>query len=350
MNWVKVGVLGLAAVVLQGQQPETASDLNQRGLAAEAHGKHADAEKFYREAVGMWRDLGPEFEAHLATTNLNLAQSLCSQGKRREGAKVFEEALTLLRKSVGLEHYNTLTALNLLGGTYLMLGDVPSAMALFEEALPVLRESYPDDVQLSRTLGGLAAVRLHEDKPDEALPLAEEALRLALKSAGENSIDAALAYGNIAEIHRNARRPERALPLYRKARSIYERQVGPSHIRVASLLGQEGIILLGEGKLTLAEQNLERSLDMVRTRCPECVLERFVAETNLAILRFRQGKYEDADRLLSSVLALQEQYWAEPGPDLAATLKFLAIVREKEKMYKDAERLNQRASMILGFR
>ena len=49
-------------------------------------------------------------------------------------------------------------------------------------------------------------------------------------------------------------RPDRALPLYRKARFIYEQGLGPSDPRVSAILSQEGLILMAEGKLALAEQ------------------------------------------------------------------------------------------------
>ena len=82
-------------------------------------------------------------------------------------------------------------------------------------------------------------------------------MTIALKADGDNGLDAALAYSNVAEAHRMAGRPERALPLYKKARAIYERVLGPDHPRVASVLSQEGLILMEDGKLSLAEKGQE---------------------------------------------------------------------------------------------
>ena len=131
---------------------------------------------------------------------------------------------------------------------------------LFLEALPIERELYPNDTQLARTLGGLASLAMREGQAEKAIPLAEEALAITVQSEGENSLDAALAYANIAEAHRVLGRNDRALPLFRKSRATYERILGTDHPRVSSVLTQEGLLLLQEGKLGMAEEALDRSL------------------------------------------------------------------------------------------
>jgi tetratricopeptide (TPR) repeat protein len=84
--------------------------------------------------------------------------------------------------------------------------------------------------------------------------------------------------------------------------------------------------------------------------CPECVLERIVAQTNLAVLRLRQKKYAEADSLFSEALAMEEKYYSRPGPDMAATMRALAVVKERQRRFEDAERLQRRANMITGYR
>jgi tetratricopeptide (TPR) repeat protein len=243
-----------------------------------------------------------------------------------------------------------MTNVNRMASHYLTLGDVDRAERLYAEALPIAREWYPDDVQLAHSLGGLASAHLRKGQTADVLPLAEEALEVARKTAGENSLDAAQMYANVAEIHRTLGRPERALPLYRKARFICEKAVGPADPRALTILSQEGLILMGEGKLTLAEQALNRSLDGLGKSCPWCVHEVSVAENNLGLLRLKQKRYADADQLLSHVLSLQEKYLTQPAREMADTLNNLAVVREKEQLHADAVRLHNRAAMILGLR
>jgi uncharacterized protein HemY len=119
---------------------------------------------------------------------------------------------------------------------------------------------------------------------------------------------------------------------------------------VASVLSQEGLIYMEDGKYSLAEKDMVQSLDYLAKSCPACTFEQLVGENNLGLLRLRQGKYAEADRLLTHVVSLEERYMTRPGSDMATALLALAQVREKERRYEDAARLHRRADMIMEFR
>jgi tetratricopeptide (TPR) repeat protein len=196
MNRVSLGMLLVAASAMAAQ--DVAFDWNIRGLEASDLHNYVEAEGLFEKASQRWMALGAGFEAHLATTRLNQAQAVCSQGRRVDCARLFEESVALFRRSRGVRDERTLTAMNLLGGIYSMLGQYDRAEPLFQEALDTERQFMPNDLQIARSLGGLAAMRTHEGKLDEALPLAEEALAVVLRTEGDNSLDAALAYANVA--------------------------------------------------------------------------------------------------------------------------------------------------------
>lgn len=343
-----ITLLLVSISALAGQSP--ASEMNDRALAAADKEDFETAKKLYAEAIGLWEQKGPDYLAHISIVKTNLAQVLCAEGRRVECAAMLREAVAGLRKTVGVKDLQTLSAMNLLGGIDMMLGNTAEAEVLFTEALPIEKQFYPGDVQLARTLGGLASLHMRAGRPEQALPLAEQALAILIKAEGENSLDTALAYANIAEGHRVLGRPERALPLFRKSRAIYERLLGPEHPRVSSVLTQEGLMLMADGKLAMAEEVLQRSLAAVEKSCPKCAFERVAAQNNLALLRIRQGKFDEADRLLTEVLALQEKAEQMPKAEIAVTLQSLAVVRKRERRYEDAERLNRRAALLLSYR
>lgn len=349
MKWVSFG-LAICMAAAAGAQEQAAFDLNDRGMEAMAKGDYDVAVHDFEQAIALWRSMGPQYVAHLATTQTNLGQTLSVEGKRREAARLFETALANFRRSLGPEHLRTLTTENLLGSTLLMLGDDAHAAELFDAAVPIERRLYPGDVQLARSLAGESLLFLRAEKAVQALPLAEEALTLAIKADGGVGLDTALAYSDVAEVHRVAGRPDRALPLYRKSRAIYERLLGPGHPRVASILSQEGLILMNQGKLSLAEKAMKQSLEILSKACSLCIFEQSVSETNLAMLRIRQAKLEEADRLLTHAIELREKYEPKPSVMMAATLQTLAQVREKERRHDDATRLQKRADTILSFR
>ena len=331
-----------------GQNNE-AFDLNERGLQAASHGDPAAAERLYRQSMEAWRKMGPDYRAHLAITEYNLGQSLCAQGRREDALPVVEDALESLRATLGVRHINTISAMNFLAGLELMRGDTTHAEALFREALPVERALYPKDVQLALTLGGLSSVLVRQRKTDEALPQAEEGLTISLAAEGEMSPHTAMAYANVAMVHKWAGRNDRALPLDRKALSIYQHLLGPEHPRIASLLTEIGLLEMEDGKYTLAEHDMLHALEIAE-RSPGWAFEEWVGESNLGILRFHQGKYDEAARWLSNSVALQEQAGIHEGSDLALTLEELAKVRQKQHRFEDARQLHNRAVLVSTYR
>lgn len=339
-------LFGVAVAMGQGRE---AFDLNDRGLLAASQGDEAAAEHLYRQSMDIWRKMGPAYEGHLGTTEFNLAQALCAQGRRDEALPVLEESVKLLRGTPGVRHINTLMAINYLGGLQLLQGQSDPAEALFREVLPIERELYPKDAQLALTLGGLSSVLVRQNKTAEALPLAEEALTIALAATGEQSLNAALAYANVATVHKWAGRYDRALPLYRKSLSIYEHLVGPDHPRTAGILMEIGLLEMEDGNYTLAERDMLHALDIV-DRSPGWAFEQWIGESNLGMLRFKQGKLAEAARRLTLSVTMQEQAGIHTGRDLAITLEELAKVREKQRRFDDARQLRTQALAISGFR
>jgi tetratricopeptide (TPR) repeat protein len=349
MNWVLIALL--TALTAAAQTPvETAQSLNTQGNRVAESGNYPEAQRLYQESIRIWRSLGPAYEAHTASTLLNLAVAMIDDGQRAAASKVIEEALALHRRSLGARHLRTVTNMNLLANNHLMLGDPDRAEAIFQEILPVARELYPGDIQTARTLEGLVYGLVRRHRAADALPLAEEALRIAIQNAGEDSMEAALAYSSVAEVHRSMGSGARALPLYRQARALYQKVVGPDHPRVATILSQEGLVLMQDGKLALAEQSMTQAVKSLKQACPGCLAELAIAESNLGLLRLRQKRYREADEEYSAAIELREKFAVRPGPELADALQSLAAVREKEHLFDDAARLNTRAQMVRGYR
>jgi len=351
MRITSIGVLfTLLAASAAHAQLAQAFDYNDRGNRALESGKAEEAAGLYREALVIWRASGPEYDAHRAGTLFNLGIAVSSSGNRVEAVKIFEQALEIHRRTLGLQQIRTLSNMNLLAANYVMLGRDSEAEQLFLESLPLVRQHFPGNVQEARALEGLSAVYLRQDKVEEARVLGEEALKVAIAAQGDESLDAALAYANMGEVHRAAGHNERALPIIRRSRSIYSSHLGPSHPRVAALLSEEGMILMEDGKLAMADQVMSDALNALEERCPNCTFEIAMAENNLATLRIKQKRYGEADKLLTRVIARRERFTTAPGRELAETLRLLAAVRKLEKRNEDVEALTRRADTIMGLR
>ena len=349
INWIAIALITAVTAAAQNTA-EHANQLNNQGNRLAEAGESAASQKFYQEAISIWRSLGPEFEPHLAGSLLNLGVAFSGTGNRTAAAKLYEEALAIHRRTLGDKHHRTVSNMNLLASIYLMLGESSRADALLEEALMAERELYPGDIQLARTLEGISNSLVRAGRYREALPPAEEALTIAIHAAGEESLDTALAYSSVGEAHRSLHNTARALPLFRKSRALYEKFLGPEHPRVACLFSQEGLILLEDGKLKLAEQAMVKAVTLLTRSCPECIVELAVVQNNLGVLRLQQKRYHEADEALTSALTLREKFETRPGSQIAEILRLLAAAREKLSLHEDAVRLTNRANSILSYR
>jgi tetratricopeptide (TPR) repeat protein len=322
--------------------------LNDEGNTLSDGGDYTTAAARYRQAIDIWRTLGPDYRAHLAGSLMNLGTVLCGEGKRTEGAANFVEALALHRLMLGPTHKRTLMNMTLLASDYLMIGELQKAEAVLDEALPLARANFGNDIQLARCLEIQSGVLNRHGKIAESIGPAEEALRLAVQIAGENSLETALAYASAAEALRSASHPERALPLYRKAHALYEKFLGPEHPRVASLWSQEGLIEMEEGKLSTAEQSMLKAIAILKKSCPNCAVEMAVAQNNLGVLRLRQKRYREADDSFSQAIATREKLSQNGSRELAESIENLAYARKMQHRQDDATRLSKRAAGMLS--
>jgi len=338
--WLAVAFSGATLAA----QADLASNLNDQGLAAAGRADYARAERLYGESLQKWRELGSAYDAHTAATLVNLGQMLCNEGKWAQGVDALEEALALHRRSLGSKHARTVYNLSQLGHAYVLSGDRDRAEAALAEALAAERELYPGDDLSGHTLLGMSLLRRLQGKLEEALVFGEEGLNAALKAGGEIGVGAAMAYENVAALHRLAGRPERALPLFRKARFIYRQTVGPSSPIFVSLLSQEGLALLDDGQLTLAEQDMTQAVNALAKMGPACEYRLAAAESNLALLRLRQRKFAEAERLLTHALSLEERLPSRPVSDMAATLGVLAQVQKAQHRDAESAQLSSRAA------
>ncbi len=325
------------------------NDLNDRGTEALARGDFSEAERLLDQALQFWRPLGSNYDAHAATALYNKAEAQCGLRKWREAAANLEEAVPLMRRSLGPRHWRTVHCRNALANVYQMLGERDKSEALYKETLAVERELDPNDAETARTLAGLAMLYTRAGKLDEALPLAEEALRIGLRAHGEKDPETAMLYSTVAQIHTLAGRTERALPLIRKARAIYEAAPGVASWQIGLILSQEGLALPYDGKRALAEKDFQEALRRL-SECAPCGLELAIAESQFALLRLQQHKFSEADALLAKAISIEEGISERPLPEMATTLEILSKLRVQEKRFDDAEQLHARAQTILAYR
>jgi tetratricopeptide (TPR) repeat protein len=346
LTFVLLGMCAAAA-----DQQREALKWNEHGVQASAAGNFTEAEHDFQIALGMWKALGSQYEAHAAITLYNLGQAYVGQGRWRDSAPALEESLRLGSHSLGLPDERTLAALNSLGRVYMVTGEFGRSAEVLLEALSIERRKAPGGTEVAQTLGNLACLRLREGKLEEAQALSDEALEIAIRATGEDAAETATMYAIAASVRQRAGQPERALPLFSKAHAMYDRTIAPQDLRYSSLLTSEALALIDDGKFYAAEGELRRAMDLLAGCAPRCGLGLAVAENNFGLLRMTQKRYSEADQYFRSALAREEQYSAGPGGDLLRTLTLLAELRHRQHRYEEAAALKERiATMQSSFR
>ena len=155
-----------------------------------------------------------------------------------------------------------------------------------------------------------------------------------------------MAYENVATLHLRAGQPERALPLFRKAHLLYEKTLGPASPALASLLSQEGLALLNDGKVTLAANRNDTGRRHPASNGSGRRIPARDRGNNLALLRLRQHNLTEGERLLIHALSIEDRHPAQPAYDLIATIGVLAELRKAQRRDADAAQLMARLVVI----
>jgi CHAT domain-containing protein/Tfp pilus assembly protein PilF len=164
-----------------------------------------------------------------------------------------------------------------------------------------------------------------EGKFREAIPLAEQALRLREKALGLAHPDVAECLVNLADLYRKQDAYGRAEPLYVRALEIREKALGLRHLDVATTLASLALLYNAQGAYGKSEPLLVRALDirekLLGPEHPE------VAESlsNLANLYSAQAAYAKAESLFVRALEIREKALGPTHRDVAASLNELGI-------------------------
>jgi len=156
-----------------GSKDEQAMATRMRGLVAEQRKDYAEAERLYQDVLAFSRDLGRDVYVKIVLSNLG---DLAHERQDYDAAEqYYHEALALARKSD--DKGGQAICSNNLGELALDREQWAEARQWLERALPLAREVKRVDL-IAEAQCRLARVWEAEGRPDLALPLAQEALKI----------------------------------------------------------------------------------------------------------------------------------------------------------------------------
>lgn len=173
----------------------------------------------------------------------------------------------------------------------------------------------------------------------EALPLAEEALRLAEQRSGPQHPDVASRLNDLAILYRAMGRYAEAEPLYRRALEIRERALGPADTATAFSLNDLALFLREQGRYTEAEPLHLRAVRILERLLGPDHPHVAIVQENLASLYLEQGRYAEAEPLYMRSIEIIRRSLGEEDPHVATALNNLATLDEARGRYAEAEAL-----------
>jgi TPR repeat protein len=157
---------------------------------------------------------------------------------------------------------------------------------------------YADSVKTKwDTLDQEFKVLFQQRKFEQALVVAQKAIKLAEKNGGLNNPEVAISLGHLATTYSLQRESTKAEPLFRRSLEIYEKSLGLNHPTVAGALGNLALCYKAQGKYIKAESAYKKSLKILEKlsisgqELPDIEAQTMV---NLAFLYRAMGREKEA--------------------------------------------------------
>jgi tetratricopeptide (TPR) repeat protein len=245
------------------------------------------------------------------------------------------------------------------------------------------------DVDNWKQLDEQVKTLLKQKHADQAIPLAHQALELAIKNHGADHADVAVSEERLADVYRvldqdkeaqqhylraleirklapaNDRHAAEAIgsidnklglvyvrqgeygaaePLFQQAQTIYGKLFGDDFVTVAIVKGNLADLYVQQGKLEQAQTYYVETISLFEKSLGPEHQGLNHPLSGLGMLYFKQGRYAEAAPLLKRALAVQEKKFGPSDPVLVPDLEHLAQLYRKTGQNTEALVLEQRAA------
>jgi tetratricopeptide (TPR) repeat protein len=226
-------------------------------------------------------------------------------------------------------------------------GKYRDAIPPAEERLKLVESAvgsdHPDTAASCNTLGEL--YRKNGDYT-KAEPLDQRALKIREKALGLEHPDTAQSLNDLARLYDEKGDYVKAEPLYQRALKIREKTLGPEHPDTAKSLNDLAALFNDMGDNAKAEPLYQRALKIREKALGAENPDTAKTVNNLANLYHDIGDYAKAESLYQRALKIREKALDPENPDTATALNNLAVLFNDMGDYSQAEPLYQHALKI----
>lgn len=199
-----------------------------------------------------------------------------------------------------------------------------------------------DDIVAScRSLRSLSRLYMAYGEYSKALPFLEQALEKAKKTNAEDEL--AFCLLDMAYWKKNQEQLADAEKLCMSGLELQKKSLNENHPYIAEALRTLFSIYLEEGKLTQAEQTLEKAKDIMKNCNINNDFVMVPFEVDYAKLLVIQGNYEQAEQCYSNALSIANKVLGEEHLYNADVMENMAELYCKMGKYEQAEPLAKKA-------
>ena len=283
------------------------------------------AEKYLKQA----KDILPSIEkapgilrAKLVTNegNLHLKQSAY-----QKAFLLYEEALTLRKKHLGINHLETANAFNNLGLVHYLFGNLEVAEDFLRNALKIrvnlLGKETPE---LLSTYINLGAVSLKREATNQAASYYQKAFTIVSKKLDQSSLPNGRIHFGLGNVSFQKEDYESALERYILALNIYQQYLPKGHTDLGELYNSIGNCHQKLGSFNDAKQFFESALKTFQPEEEHLKLSASV-NNNLGSLYFDLGSYAEAKLYFQKALDRLESLNLPNDLDYASIKNHLGI-------------------------
>jgi tetratricopeptide (TPR) repeat protein len=313
-----------------------------RGRAA-----YAQAQPLYERALAIREKVLGLEHPHTAASLAALASLLQDKGELAAARPLFERALAVCEQVLGPEHPETATSLNNLALLLRNQGDLAAARPLYERALAIREKALgPEHPHTAASLNNLARLLQVQGDLAAARPLFERALAVCGQVLGPEHPHTAISLDSLALLLWDQGNLAAARSLLERALAIREKVLGPEHPETATGLNNLALLLRDQGDLAAARPLLERALAVCEQVLGPEHPQTATGLDNLALLLWDEGDLTAARPLFERALAISERVLGPEHPETAASLNNLALLLRNQGDLAAARPLLERALAI----
>lgn len=181
----------------------------------------------------------------------------------------------------------------------------------------------------------------------EALVVANDALRAAELTYGNNHPKVATSLNILGKLHMAQHRLSQAEPLFNRSLEIFEQSYGPKHPEVARTLNNLASLYFRQGQYSRAEPRFKRSLAIGEEVFEPGDPRISTALNNLALVYRSLGQFNEAESLYRRSLAISEKTFGQNHRDVEISLSNLADLYQSQGQFERAEQLYMRSLSIM---